>query len=233
MARRLYIFLAILLLGSCALNKTKKDNVLFLSESDSIIFLNGYHSASLLLKQVSLFPDTVTLKSQYLIKGFWDAFSLNSKTLINKDDAEIILNGYYELLNKRKHKDFIEKENSLIKEFVENDSTPSLKNGIFYKIKKRGLGKTPSEKSHILIKYWGRDFRGNIFDQSPNSNAKWIAVEDFNNCLKETILLMPQGSIWQVIIPPHLFNTLSFSEDAKVLPYSALIYEFEMNNIKE
>ena len=210
-----------------------KEETFLNTTSDSIGYLCGYQAASFLLSHVASFPDTMTFKSQCLVKGFLYALTADSAILIDGGERERRLNGYHEILNKRKHRVYIAYGDSLIREYAKNDSTVTMDNGVRYKILKKGTGPTPSPQAKVLINYVGRDFEGKKFDQTPHSEARWIGVEEFNECLQKPILLMPEGSVFQVVVPPYLFNTLSFGENSRIKPYSALIYDFELKSIKE
>lgn len=213
-------------------NQIEEKKTLLHSTKDSVSYYCGYKSADILLKQMAFYPDTMTLKSQIIIKGFIDALTTDS-FFMSRDDAEMMLNGLHEFLNKQKNKDYIAVGDSLLNEYSKNDSVIKMNNGVLYKIISKGSGLIPTTESEVLIKYVGKEYNGKKFDGTPKEEPTWIKVELFNDCFTQLIITMPIGSKWQMVIPPTLFNTLSFGENSKVKPYTTLVYDFEMTDIKK
>ena len=101
--------------------------------------------------------------------------------------------------------------------------------GLQYKVIKDGTGKKPVEDSRVTVRYRGTLLDGTLFDSSDRIGypLTFPVKESVLAGWKETLLLMPAGSVWQVVFPPEL----AFGENGAgrdVGPNATVLYEIEL-----
>ena len=142
--------------------------------------------------------------------------------------------GIADLLFKRK-KELAEKNLNEGKAFMEdnakNEGVITLPSGLQYEIITEGEGRKPKEKDTVKCHYHGTTIQGSVFESSVNRGTP--ASFSLNRVIKgwtEALQLMPVGSKWRLIIPPHL----AYGEDQvskEIGPNSTLIFEVELLDI--
>jgi FKBP-type peptidyl-prolyl cis-trans isomerase len=106
----------------------------------------------------------------------------------------------------------------------------SLASGVQYKILKASKGKKPTENSVIRCRYKGKLIDGSTIDKTDSKKPSSMNVSGFLPGLKEAVQLMPNGSKWEVVIPPQLaYGAIG---NRGVGPNAVLIYEIELLGIK-
>ena len=162
--------------------------------------------------------------------------------LLGMDDA---INGRGRRLNDSIVNQFIVKyKNSVLKEkgvkqeqqlfatLTDKKGVGVLPNGIRYIIQKQGIGQHALEQDSIYINILAKLPDNTIIENSYQQNQPVISTPNsFFNGLKESILMMPEGSKWQFFIP----SNLAYGENGNknVPPNSALIIEIELIKIKK
>ncbi len=110
----------------------------------------------------------------------------------------------------------------------------SLPDGLQYRIIREGSGKKPAADDIVEINYRGTLIDGtqfeNTYDAGKPATYK-VSDPRLVAGLREALKLMPVGSKWQLFIPPQLAYGQRGS-GRLIGPYSTLIYEVELLNIK-
>lgn len=107
--------------------------------------------------------------------------------------------------------------------------TPS---GLQYRVITTGTGRKPYASDHVTVHYRGRLVDGTEFDSSYRRNepatfpvggviAGWI----------EALQMMPEGSTWELVIPPDLAYG-SRGAGGVIPPDATLIFEVELIKIR-
>ena len=108
----------------------------------------------------------------------------------------------------------------------------TLPDGLQYEIMKAGDGPKPKVTDKVLVHYHGTLIDGTVFDSSVDRGEP---IEfPLNGVIKgwtEILQLMPVGSKWKVYIPYDLAYG-DRSPGGSIQPYSALIFEIELLQIK-
>ncbi|MDQ1095009.1 MULTISPECIES: FKBP-type peptidyl-prolyl cis-trans isomerase [Chryseobacterium] len=143
--------------------------------------------------------------------------------------------GVSDILQKRK-KELAEKNlrdgNEYREEYGKRESVITLPSGLQYEIITEGNGAKPGPKSTVKCHYHGTTISGKIFDSSvkrgqPASFPLNRVIEGWTEALQ----LMPVGSKWRLIIPPHLaYGDQQISKE--IGPNSTLVFEVELLDIK-
>jgi FKBP-type peptidyl-prolyl cis-trans isomerase len=107
-----------------------------------------------------------------------------------------------------------------------------LPNGVHYLIRRQGEGVRPSAKSTVLINAIGVLPDGTIFEDTyKKKQAITATINTLIPGLNEAVQLMPVGSVWRVFIPSALGYGAQGLQGL-VPPYSALVYDIELIEIK-
>ncbi|WP_435522236.1 FKBP-type peptidyl-prolyl cis-trans isomerase [Chryseobacterium indoltheticum] len=112
------------------------------------------------------------------------------------------------------------------------ESVVQLPSGLQYEIMTEGDGPKPGPKSMVKCHYHGTTIAGKVFDSSVKRGTP--ASFPLNKVIKgwtEALQLMPVGSKWRLIIPPHLaYGDQQISKE--IGPNSTLVFQVELLGIK-
>lgn len=144
--------------------------------------------------------------------------------------------GVAELLLKRKqelaNKNAMDGEAFRI-EFAKKDGVTELPSGLLYEVITMGNGAKPTMKDKVLCHYHGTNINGEVFDSSVQ--RKVPASFPLENVIKgwaEGVMLMPVGSKFRLVIPPHLgYKDREISKELG--PQSTMIFEIELMAIMD
>ncbi|MBI5018652.1 MAG: FKBP-type peptidyl-prolyl cis-trans isomerase [Deltaproteobacteria bacterium] len=109
----------------------------------------------------------------------------------------------------------------------------TLPSGLQYKILKAGSGKTPTDSDTVEVHFRGTLLDGTEFENSYSREqpAKFTLRRGIIDGWREALKLMPEGSKWQLFIPPKL----AYGEKGTgryVGPNATLVYELELVDVK-
>ncbi|WP_370900486.1 FKBP-type peptidyl-prolyl cis-trans isomerase [Chryseobacterium gossypii] len=142
--------------------------------------------------------------------------------------------GVADLLFRRK-KEQAEKNLNEGKAFMEENGKKqgviTLPSGLQYEILTEGSGEKPKVTDTVKCHYHGTTIKGDVFDSSVNRGVP--ASFPLNRVIQgwtEALQLMPVGSKWKLVIPPHLaYGEQQISKE--IGPNSTLIFEVELLGI--
>src|SRR4030095_3420055 len=86
----------------------------------------------------------------------------------------------------------------------ENEGVVTLESGLQYKVVKAGNGKKPTIDDIVVVNYCGMLMYRTEFDSSVKRGPANLPVNKLIKGWSEALQLMPVGSTWQLVIPPHL-----------------------------
>ena len=147
---------------------------------------------------------------------------------INPDEANKILQNFFEGLQKEQGNAAKEAGNKFLEENKKQEGVITLPSGLQYKILKNGNGPKPKASDTVKCHYEGRLINGTVFDSSIRRNepaefpvsgviAGWV----------EALQLMPVGSKWQLYIPSELaYGTHGAGQS--IGPNQTLIFDVEL-----
>ena len=171
---------------------------------------------------------TKTISMENLLAGMIQGLSENDlgltpqemKAIIEEKDSIVKADCYAEI--RKSGMEFLA-------ENAKKEGVTVTESGLQYRIITEGSGELPTEDSYVSVKYIGKFVDGTEFD---NSNGDFYEMHVKRNIkgVKEALLLMPVGSIWEIYIPYHLAYGNEFHHNIK--PYSTLIFEVEVGSIR-
>ena len=113
-------------------------------------------------------------------------------------------------------------------EFAKKEGVISLESGLLYEVITMGDGPKPTIKDKVLCHYHGTNIKGEVFDSSVQ--RKVPASFPLENVIKgwaEGVMLMPVGSKFRLVVPPHLgYKDREISKELG--PQSTMIFEIDL-----
>lgn len=166
-----------------------------------------------------------------LNKGIADALKNNPTPLMDANTANMTI--------QQKLQEYMAKKNAAVKEegrkfLAENKKQPGvveLPSGVQYKIITQGTGIKPLLEDTIVAHYKGTLLDGNVFDESYGRGQPIVyPLNQLVEGWKQTLVLMPVGSKWQLFIP----SEYGYGERGSgMIPGGAtLIFEMELLDVK-
>ena len=224
---------------------TKKDIKAFVAEfekglknaNDNELFVKGLEIGSNLNQQFSrseyLFNDsTIELKLDIIKVALLDNLKKEANVLMNAEDATEWLNKTMEAKEAEKNKGLAAEGEAFLAENAKREGVFVTESGLQYEVVTMGEGEKPTAESTVKVHYHGTLIDGTVFDSSVQRGEP---IEfPLNGVIKgwtEGLQLMPVGSKFILYIPYQL----AYGERGAgelIAPYSALIFEVELLEIK-
>ncbi len=176
---------------------------------------------------------TQSISLEKFLAGFIGNLN-NEKLQISKAQAQEITQ---RLMQELKAKNLEKKYGANRKageEFLKQNATKNdvtvLPSGLQYRIITEGTGAKPTATDRVKVNYRGTLIDGTEFDSSYKRNQPaTFGVGQVIKGWTEALQLMPAGSKWEIYIPQEL--AYGERESGKIPPFSALIFEVELQEI--
>ena len=129
------------------------------------------------------------------------------------------------------YEDNMKKGQEYLAENSKHEGIITTESGLQYEVLKEGGGKSPTITSMVKCHYEGRLIDGTVFDSSYNRGAPAEFV--LNQLIYgwiEGMQLMKEGSKFRFYIPYYL--AYGSQSAGIILPYSALIFDIELIEVK-
>ncbi len=213
-----YACVVVLVLSSCKGGFSPKD-VKLTNEADTASYYIGYSIGQ------QLFSSGISdIKNEAVVKGMQDAFD---EVELSMAEMQLFMQEYFTKMQER------QSEESLAagKTFLESNKTKSgvvtLPDGLQYKVIKEGSGIKPGLEDEVDVIYHGTLVDGTVFDSTKErGDTALFAVNGMIPGFTEALMLMNEGSIWEVYIP----SDLAYGPQGRgaIKPNSVLIFELNM-----
>lgn len=117
-------------------------------------------------------------------------------------------------------------------EYAKKEGVKKLEGGVLYRVLKEGSGELPTDTSMVMVHYEGKTIDGKVFDSSyerkePTEFMVNRVIPGWITALKN----MPEGSIWEVVIPQD--QAYGARDMGAIKPFSALIFRVELIKINK
>lgn len=147
---------------------------------------------------------------------------------IMPDEAENILQDYFEKLQDEKGHAAKEAGEKFLAENKQKEGVVCLPSGLQYKILKAGNGSKPGADDTVKCHYEGRLIDGTVFDSSiRRGEPAEFPVSGVIAGWVEALQMMPVGSKWQLYIPAKLAYG-SHGAGRSIGPNETLIFDVEL-----
>ena len=168
------------------------------------------------------------------IDAFVDALSsvyAGQMPEINPEEANRILQHYFEKLQNEKGNAAKEAGSRFLEENKQKEGVITLESGLQYKIITTGNGAIPKSTDSVKCHYEGRLINGMVFDSSyRRGEPAEFPVNGVIAGWVEALQLMPVGSKWQLYIPSELAYG-SHGAGQSIGPNETLIFDIELLDI--
>jgi len=213
---------------SCGQNQLKTKTALT-SDIDSVSYALGLNMA----KQFEI--NVKEIDSDLFVQGYLNAKD-SASLLMDQKDVRKVIDGYF----KNKQSRDLEKKHGAYKKsneafLAENktkagvNTTPS---GLQYMVLKEGKGESPTKASKVKVHYHGTLTDGTVFDSSVDRGTpSEFGVGQVIKGWTEGLQLMNVGSKYKFFIPQELAYGAQ-KRGPKIKPFSALVFEVELLEIK-
>jgi len=176
--------------------------------------------------------------SAALAQGLRDGLGQGGEPLMTAEEQqEVLMALQQELMQKQQESaqkqasENLEKGQAFMEEFAENEDVQSTETGILYREITPGEGRTPTEEDIVTVHYTGKLVDGTVFDSSvERGEAATFPLQGVIPGWTEILQLMPQGSKWEVVIPPDM----AYGDQQAgpiIQPNSTLIFEIELLDV--
>lgn len=150
---------------------------------------------------------------------------------IMPDEANNILQTYFEKIQNEKGKEAKEAGEKFLAENKTREGVVTLESGLQYKILNEGSGAKPTANDTVKCHYEGRLINGQVFDSSiRRGESAEFPVGGVIAGWVEALQLMPVGSKWQLYIPSELAYG-QHGAGAAIGPNETLIFDVELLEI--
>ncbi len=168
----------------------------------------------------------IEIKVESLIRGMKDALAGKELALSQDERQQVMTSFQRRIIAKQAAKNLAEGM-AFLELNKAKEGVQVLPSGLQYKVIKEGTGKTPTADDKVKTHYRGTLINGTEFDSSYKRNKPAeFPVKGVIKGWTEALLLMKEGSKWQLYIPPNL----AYGERGRpgIPPNSTLIFEVEL-----
>ncbi len=196
-----------------------------INNSDSVQYALGAYVAKW------MFENGFTIKNPNLFQaGLSDMLKDGKNKKLSDSLITALVSSSQQLNQKEKGS---RQEQLLFTSLKDKPNIGMLPNGVRYAIIKQGIGKHAIETDTLVLNILAKLPDNSIIENTyENKQPVFNTPYNFFPGLKEALMMMPEGSKWQVFIP----SKLAFGEKGsppRIPPNSALIIEVEILSIKK
>ena len=165
-----------------------------------------------------------------IARGIQDIMD-NGKTEMTIQQAQNIINEYFQQLQEKMHEANILEGQSFLKENARRSDVVTTASGLQYEIVKEGKGVVPKASDRVKVHYHGTLINGEVFDSSVRrGEPATFGVTQVISGWVEALQLMPVGSKWKLFIPSELAYGAQGAGQS-IGPHTTLIFEVELIDI--
>ena len=232
MKNRIIYFLAVALTiataTSCQQGGMK--NVKLQSDMDSASYAIGVLVGANNLKQLEMSPGGGEINVDIMSAAF-QAASTKSETAITEEQAQTIIQKFFETAGERESQKALEEGNAFLEKNKARSGVQTTESGLQYEVLTEGSGPKPTAEDQVRVHYHGTTIDGKVFDSSVDRGEPAVfGVVQVIPGWTEALQLMPVGSKWKIYLP----SDIAYGErgaGADIKPNSALVFEVELLEI--
>lgn len=220
--------LTALLVSVNALAETEKPQ----TNQDQFSYAIGYQIGSQIAQQLK--SEGLDVNPAFLAQALEDVIAGNEPAL-TIDEMNAAISSAQQQAQEQTMVDAqlaVEAGETFRNQYAEQDGVMRTDSGMLYRILDEGSGEKPAASDTVVVHYRGTLINGAEFDSSIKRNQP--ATFGLNSIIpgwQEILQLMPEGSRWEVVIPPALAYG-STGAGGMIGPEETLIFEIELIEIK-
>ncbi len=212
------------------------------TELDSVSYALGLNTGA----RMRASQNAKEIDPDLYVQGFYNGAD-STNLLMKPEDASLIIRAYSQKMqmaemerrqNEMRKKSEVEyadykKENeAFLAENKNKEGVVTTESGLQYIVLKEGNGTSPKIADYVKVHYHGTTTDGNIFDSSVDRGTPAeFGVTQVIKGWTEGLQLMKEGSKFKFFIPQDLAYGFQ-GRMPKIKPYSALIFEVELLEVK-
>ena len=222
------VLLATLLVSVNAVAELEKPQ----TTQDQFSYAIGYQIGSQIAQQ--LMSEGLDVNPAFLAQALEDVIAGNEPAL-TIDEMNAAISSAQQQAQEQTMADVqlaVEAGETFRNQYAEQDGVMRTDSGMLYRILDEGAGNKPAASDTVVVHYRGTLTNGAEFDSSIKRNQP--ATFGLNSIIpgwQEILQLMPEGSRWEVVIPPALAYG-STGAGGMIGPEETLIFEIELIEIK-
>ena len=222
------VLLATLLVSVNAVAELEKPQ----TTQDQFSYAIGYQIGSQIAQQ--LMSEGLDVNPAFLAQALEDVIAGNEPAL-TIDEMNAAISSAQQQAQEQTMADVqlaVEAGETFRNQYAEQDGVLRTDSGMLYRILDEGSGEKPAASDTVVVHYRGTLINGAEFDSSIKRNQP--ATFGLNSIIpgwQEILQLMPEGSRWEVVIPPALAYG-STGAGGMIGPEETLIFEIELIEIK-
>ena len=202
------------------------------TNQDQFSYAIGYQIGSQIAQQLK--SEGLDVNPAFLAKALEDVIAGNEPAL-TIDEMNAAISSAQQQAQEQTMVDAqlaVEAGETFRNQYAEQDGVMRTDSGMLYRILDEGSGEKPAASDTVVVHYRGTLINGAEFDSSIKRNQP--ATSGLNSIIpgwQEILQLMPEGSRWEVVIPPALAYG-STGAGGMIGPEETLIFEIELIEIK-
>jgi FKBP-type peptidyl-prolyl cis-trans isomerase len=222
------VLLATLLVSVNAVAELEKPQ----TTQDQFSYAIGYQIGSQIAQQ--LMSEGLDVNPAFLAQALEDVIAGNEPAL-TIDEMNAAISSAQQQAQEQTMADVqlaVEAGETFRNQYAEQDGVMRTDSGMLYRILNEGAGNKPAASDTVVVHYRGTLTNGAEFDSSIKRNQP--ATFGLNSIIpgwQEILQLMPEGSRWEVVIPPALAYG-STGAGGMIGPEETLVFEIELIEIK-
>lgn len=193
------------------------------SQSDSLQYALGAYLGQWMVKN-----NFQVQNANLFLRGMDDALKNRALAVEDSTIAPLVATQQLAAQNERNR----QMEEQLFESLKGKSGVGVLPEGVHYIVAEKGSGVRPTLKDTVVIHAVGVFPDGTKFEDTQEKGQPIVAVtKNLIPGLREVLPLMPEGSVWRVIIPSRL-GYGSAGLPNKVPPYMALVFDIQLVEVK-
>lgn len=226
----IYLLVIGLMIAATACQQGGSKDVKLETSVDSVSYAIGVLVGANNLQQLSSAPGGDELDVNIMSSAF-NAASLEEELKISQEDANALVQTFFQGAAERKAQTNLEEGNKFLEENKGREGVTTLESGLQYEVLTEGDGVKPTAQDQVRVHYHGTLIDGTVFDSSVDRGEP--AVFGVSQVIKgwtEALQLMPVGSKWKIYLPA----SIAYGErgaGADIGPNATLIFEVELLEI--
>jgi FKBP-type peptidyl-prolyl cis-trans isomerase FklB len=217
---------AVLLYGVAGCQPASEGDTRLETRKDSISYSIGMSVGKNLLR------DSIHVNKDAFLRGLLDANADSAMRLMTDDQVQSTMMAFQDSLRRKQmadaratsDKNKMEGE-AFLAENSKKEGVVTLPSGLQYRVLNEGTGKTPTAKSQVSVHYSGKLLDGTEFDSSLKvGKPATFQVDGVITGWTEALLLMKEGSKWELYIP----SSLAYGEQGAggvIPPNATLVFD--------
>ncbi len=176
----------------------------------------------------------VALDVDVLLRGLKDGLEGSDPLMTEDEQMEALMALQQQFMQAQMEKTAkhsqanIEEGLAFMEKYRQQEGVKETESGVLYRVMTEGEGEKPGPKDVVTVHYKGTIVDGTVFDSSiDRGEPATFPLDQVIPGWTEILQLMPQGSKWEVVIPPD--QAYGEQQAGPVIgPNSTLIFEIEL-----